>query len=85
MNMASPLYLLLELLFPVASIGITKKVKVSVIVNAIASLSLFLNFFISSYFLLFNSNLSSTEIVSLALGSFFSFIDLLLCILNITT
>lgn len=85
MNMASPLYLLLELLFPVASIGILKKIKASIIINFVISFSLFLDFFLSSYFLIFNSGLNSIEVFSLVLGGFFSFLNLLLCIANATT
>ncbi|MGC9013267.1 MAG: hypothetical protein ACP5KW_02725 [Thermoproteota archaeon] len=85
MNMASPLYLFLELLFPVISVGILKKIEASIIANIVASFSLFLDFLLSSYFLLFNSSPTLVEVFSLALGGFISFLNLLLCILSATS
>lgn len=82
MDMASPLYLFLEFLFTAVSIGVLKGIRASVIVNLIASLSLFLNFFLSGFFLLFNSNLGLIEAFSLVIGGFISFLNILLCVLN---
>lgn len=84
LNAASPLYLFLEILFPTASVGIIKKVRASILLNFVASFSLFLNFSFSGYFLLFNSSLELTSIALLALGIFISLLDLLLCIMNLT-
>jgi len=85
MNMASPLYLFLELLFPVISIGILRKIKALVIANAVASFSLFLNFLLSSYFLLFSNSPILLEVFFLALGGFISFLNILLCVLYATS
>lgn len=86
MKMASPLYLLLELLFPVISIGILKRIKASVVFNIVVSFSLFIDFVLSLYFLLLSNSPTSIEIFSLVLsGLFISLLNLLFCVLNLAS